>query len=217
MPLDFFLASQVDRLVAMYSFLKVLVGPYLIQPSQAIFFLSSRNIFGFMIPNPYDQWSSDKNCGAPEAYARNGLQCSLMYNYGHNLNILLAALVISGLVTILCKSVLKSVQKSSKIHDYCSLVNRYFGLRYFFLFFDAVFLELFGLCLLNFKSITSSTGPILLGFIISVIIVLLYAGMYAYAYYSIKKLKHYKKKGESLKQVDYNCFIMETADTKTNL
>ena len=73
MPLDFFLASQVDRLVAMYSFLKVLVGPYLIQPSQAIFFLSSRNIFGFMIPNPYDQWSSDKNCGAPEAYARNGL------------------------------------------------------------------------------------------------------------------------------------------------
>ena len=71
--------------------------------------------------------------------------------------------------------------------------------------------------MLNFKSITSSTGPILLGFIISVIIVLLYAGMYAYAYYSIKKLKHQKKKGEILKQVDYNCFIMETADTKTSL
>ena len=217
MPLGFFFAAQVDRLVAMYSFLKVLVGPYLIQPSQAIFFLSSRTIFGFIIPNPYDEWSYNINCNAPEAYAQNGLRCSLLYNYGQNLNILLAALVVSGLVTLICKMALEKVGPNSKNHAYWSLINRYFGLRYFFVFFDAVFLELFGLCLINFKSITSSSGPVTLGFIISALVVLLYAGMYAYAYFSIKEFKKLKKSNQPIKQVDYNCFIIETADAKTNL
>lgn len=116
------------------------------------------------------------------------LQCTITYNYGQNLNILAGILILSILVFIICKIALGSLKPASSAHRLFSIINRCFGLRYFFVFFDAISLEMFGLCLMNFAGIGTKSSSVIVGFIISVIIMVAYVIMYAYAFWSIRKL-----------------------------
>lgn len=193
MPFDFFLPAVIDRHTAFFSFLRVLDGTPMLYPNKIIHFLSSVTFFGFRIPNPHWDWSKDQACLAPTNYLVRGLQCNIFANYGHNIDILWAALFVSSVVFAVSHFLLKKKPDNKFIQ----LLNKNFGFRYFFIFMDAVLLELFGLCILNFSKVEHKTSAIDGGFAFSFILLIYYLGYYSVTFLSIKYwLDERKKSGD---------------------
>ena len=204
MPLDFFLSHVIDRHTAFFSYLKVLDGPYLIYPGYIINEMSSRTFFGFWISNPHKNWSSDPTCRPPRNYDDNGLRCNAFENYGQNINILWAALILSVTVYLVCKLMLKplfskaaassanSDIKSKNKLNIVETIDYNFGLRYFFLFMDGVSLELIGLSILNIVKLRSQSGAAG-GGALSFIILIYYICYYGLLAYGLKLFVDWKQ------------------------
>ena len=182
MPLDFFLGSVIDRHTAFFSYLRVLDGTPMLYPNKIIHFLSSVTFFGFRAPNPHWDWSKDLECRVPYNYLVRGMHCNIFANYGHNINILWASLFVSSTVFLLCHFLLKKKPESKTLQ----VINKNFGWRYFFVFMDAVVLELFGLCILNFSKVERKTSAIDGGFAFSFILLVFYVAFYAATFVAIK-------------------------------
>jgi hypothetical protein len=191
MPIELFVAPIIERQVAYFSFLRNIDGDFIFKPSYIIYWMSSRNFFGFDISNPHVDWAKTGDCKAPETMNMAGVRCDLFTNYGHNLNILAAGLILTLIVWGTCKIIAPNLTSPRATHI-LDILKEAFGLRYAASWFDSVSLDLIGLCILNLPYINQSNTGITIGFIVSVVILAGYALYYAGMAYQISK--HIKSK-----------------------
>jgi len=107
---------------------------------------------------------------------------------------------VSVTVSSLCHFLLK-LRPDSKI---LKLLDDNFGWRYFLVFMDAVVLELFGLCLLNFSKVRHKTPAVDGGFAFSFIVLVFYVGYYVATGIAIKLWLNARKENSALKPGEGN-------------
>jgi len=183
----------IDRLDAGLNYLHSLGGNTVYYPIVIIqpFFMDS--IFLANIPgNPSKDYANDLSCRSLANFYAAGRQCSLLYNYGSKLVTLffylLLGLAVSGVCVLIFKKH-KTSPLSPKTLSLVTLVNDYFGVRYFVSLMDVVSAELLGDTIHNIFH-GPKGGAVTLGFIISLFIVyyyLTYAVMLAIFLKRVKK------------------------------
>lgn len=186
MPLEVFVAPIIERQVAYFSFLRHIDGEFVFKPSYIIYWMSSRTFFGFEIKNPHLDWAKTTDCIAPEKMGLAGVRCDLFSNYGQNLNILAAGLVLAGSVWAACYFFAKK-GTSPKAGYAIEIIRDSFGLRYAASWFDSVSLDLIGLCILNLPHVSKGNTGLDTGFVVSVIVLTGYACYYSMMSYHIFK------------------------------
>lgn len=203
-PLDFMMGFTVDRVTATFSFFRHLAGLPTLRTMTTLYYLSSTTYFGFMISNPHSKWSTDPSCNPSSSYQINGLRCNIFRNYGHNLDILFAAIVVSSISYCLGTFVAPKVG-SLKARYVLTVIGYFFGVRYFLLWMDAVFIELIGLALLDLSSDTNTRSRYLGGFFMSLIVLLYYIGFYGLTLVAILKMGR-KVRTENLQTLPKDSF-----------
>ena len=203
-PLDFMMGFTVDRVTATFSFFRHLAGLPTMRTMTTLYYLSSTTYFGFMISNPHSKWSTDSSCNPSSSYQINGLRCNIFRNYGHNLDILFAAIVVSTISYCLGTFVAPKVG-SLKARYVLTVIGYFFGVRYFLLWMDAVFIELIGLALLDLSTDTNTRSRYLGGFFMSLIVLLYYIGFYGLTFVAILKMGR-KVRAENLQTLPKDSF-----------
>jgi hypothetical protein len=215
MPIELFVGPIIERQVAYFSFLRNIDGDFIFKPSYIIYWMSSRNFFGFDIANPHLDWAKSSDCKPPLNMNLAGVSCDLFTNYGQNLNILAAGLILALVVWGVCKLV-SSKLTTPRATYILEIIQEAFGLRYAASWFDSVSLDLMGLCIINLQYMSQGGNGITIGFIVSVIILFGYAVYYGLMAYQISK--HIQSKGKqqtSLPQAKSQ--QMETQSKRTDL
>ena len=117
------------------------------------------------------------------------MRCNIWYNYGQNINILLAAAVI-GVIGFLLNAFLVPRLSAGPSKKILAIIGYFFGIRYIALWLDAVMIDLFGYVLINLRALDSSkTSSIYGGFFTSIIVVLLYICLYSSMFISLRRAK----------------------------
>jgi hypothetical protein len=132
-------------------------------------------------PNPNESYVNDKNCAAYSNFKYVGRQCNILYNYGAKLLTLFVYLLLGITVSGICLGIYKRHNRipfTPKTMFIVALVNDYFGVRYFVSLMEAVSAELLGDMFHNIF-IGPKTGPVTLGFVISLMILIYYV-VYAF-------------------------------------
>lgn len=186
MPIELFVAPIIEKQIAYFGFLKNIDGEFILKPSYVVYWMSSRTFFGFEIKNPHLDWAKTPDCETPEKLALSGLRCDLFTNYGQNLNILMAGLVLSLLTWVICRLLARKLTSPRSAY-LLEILRDSFGLRYAASWFDAVSLDLIGLCILNLPYVNKNNSGIDAGFAVSIIILVGYAVYYSAMTYQIYK------------------------------
>jgi hypothetical protein len=203
-PLDFMMGFTVDRVTATFSFFRHLAGVPTLRTMTMLYYLSSTTYFGFTVSNPHSRWSSDSRCIPSPNYQTNGIRCNIFRNYGHNLDILFAAIVVS-FISYCLGTFLAPKVGNFKVRHILSIIGYFFGVRYFLLWMDAVLIEVFGLVLLDLSTDTNTSSRYLGGFFMSLILLLYYIGFYCLVLVAIFKMNR-KAQTESLHTLPKDSF-----------
>lgn len=220
MPLNSLVAYQIDRTIAFCSFLRVIEGPVDAENFFVIYHFSSTTLFPFWISNPYAE-AVMSSCETKSNYSIHGVACNFLTNYGQNLNIILAALFLNSLVCLVYflayKKPVSGAQESS-ISTKLRVLNRFFGFRYFFTFMDGVSLELFGWVIVNIVGMHyDSNGPMVGGFILSLIILFYYLGSAFFMYKFLAVASAEKKTGMDTSELKYSTFDFVIENYRSDL
>jgi hypothetical protein len=209
MPINGLVAYQIDRTIAFCSFLRVIEGPLEGENFSVIHHLSSTTLFPFWISNPYAE-SVRSSCQTKSNYVIHGVACNFLSNYGQNINIIFAALVLNSLVCLVYVLAYKkpegTLPESSGARGLRTL-NRFFGFRYFFTFMDGVSLELFGWMIVNIVGMHyDSSGPMVGGFILSLVVLVYYmvSGFYMFKFLGNASELRKSKTGSDTAELQYS-------------
>ena len=91
----------LDKLAATFLYLKMVAGPSVFYPDLMLKNVISLGVFPFSLPNPSSVFESNDGCHVIDSLRLKDVECSILYNYGEDLFVLLYFLVLSSIIQLL--------------------------------------------------------------------------------------------------------------------
>ena len=201
------LSIVLDRLLMDLVYLKLVNGPVLVYPSIVLSFLSFNPVFGIPIPNLFETFLREPFCSPVGVYRRNGLGCSIYFNYGDNL---VALILLLGCTLAVVPSISffqrrrclgtnqvkpasnSELDKSNCKPSHCAklpqVLRTYYGLRFFVTKMEGLRMEVLLFCMVNLLS-HPVEWVVALGTVLSCFIFAYYG---IYSFFIFKKIKEIK-------------------------
>ena len=180
-------SMSADKLVAEFTFLRLVEGPFLSYPAMILDALSSTGMLPIDIPNPTlpafglemnDTFPTD-GCVPPQNYVSNNYTCNILANFGKDLVVLVAFLLLNIVISIgfICW-IFKPKEKNEKpktwLRRSIDSFARSFGIKYFIAKVDGMSLQLLIFAVLNASNFTLANMLGVVGFSISCVLIFYY-------------------------------------------
>ena len=179
------LAMICDRMINLSFVISLLMGQMIPISDFGLHVMSSIKLPWYRLDNPFRNWSpSTLMCQTRPKYAEQGMLCSFLDNYGHDLLGFIGLTTLFAVIGWASKRYLSRAQEGySKCKDAVILLEKYFDMRYIIAKLDANHMIIMSTVLISFDLDDSSSKSV----VGRGIALVLFAGFLAFVYATVRR------------------------------